>query len=337
MTYESAAQIQDVLSAAHHIVIIQADNPDGDSLGSALALEHILGDMGKQVSMYCAVDMPSYLQYLTGWDRVSNEMPKQFDASIIVDASTRTLLEKLASAGQLAWMAAKPSIVLDHHEVVENPLEFATITINDAHRSSTGELLYVLAKDLEWPLSLQAQECITSSILGDTQGLSNQMATPETYRIMAAMIEDGVDRPAIEEVRREYSKMPEPIYRYKSALIHRTELNSNGTIASVTVPQVEIKQYSPLYNPAALIQPDMLQITGVAVAIVFKTYDDGHVTAAIRSNPGHGIAASLAEHFGGGGHAFASGFKYHGSKPFDELKAECVTYAQTLLDEHAGK
>lgn len=80
-------QIRSIVDAAEHIVIVQADNPDGDSLASALALESILGDLGKTVSLYCGSDVPSYLRYLEGWDRVQNELPIRFDASIIVDTS----------------------------------------------------------------------------------------------------------------------------------------------------------------------------------------------------------------------------------------------------------
>lgn len=328
--YPEAEKIQQLLSAAQKVVIVQADNPDADSLGSALALEAILGALGKEPSLYCAVDMPSYLHYMTGWSRVQKELPSQFDMSIIVDASTLTLLERLGSSGQQGWLASKPCLVLDHHEVVENPISFATLTLNDHSRASTGELIYLLAKQLEWPLPVEAQECLMHSILGDTQGLTNQLASAQTYRIMADMIEAGLSRPELEEKRREYSKMPPEIFRYKAELINRTGFVGDGAIAHVTVPQAEINDYSPLYNPAPLIQNDMLQTTGVRLTIVFKHYDDGRVTAAIRSSADAPVAAQLAEKFGGGGHAFASGFKVT-DRPFDEVKNECLQAAQALL------
>ena len=172
-----------------------------------------------------------------------------------------------------------------------------------------------------------------SSILGDTQGLTNQLASAETYKIMAALVEAGVDRPALEERRREYSKMPPEIYRYKADLIKRTEFAADGRIAHVTIPQVEINQFSPLYNPAPLIQGDMLQTTGVAVAIVFKQYGDGRITGAIRCNPDAPVGGELAEHLGGGGHAFASGFKDTSGRVFDDLKADALAFAADLLSK----
>lgn len=329
--YTETSEIKKIIDEAKKIVIIQADNPDSDSLGSALAIEQIIGDMGKEPYLYCAVDMPGYLRYLSGWDRVQSELPHVFDASIIVDASTMTLLEKLAKSGQKGWLATKPNIVLDHHTMVDNPVTFATVTLNDPDRASTGELIYIIAKELNWPLSIPANEFIMTTILGDTQGLTNQLATAETYRIMAELVDLGVDRPKIEELRRELSKMPKEIYKYKATLIAHSEFSNDDSIVSVTVPQTEINKYSPLYNPGPLIQNDILQTLGVKVAIVFKTYNDGKVTAAIRCNPRYGIAAKLAEHFGGGGHTYASGFKQQSGRQFEDIKKECLELATQLL------
>lgn len=329
--HSNTEEIQKIITEANRIVILQADNPDGDSLASALALEQILGDLGKEPVLYCAVDMPSYLRYLEGWDRVQKDIPNQFDASIVVDASTITLFEKLSMSGQQGWLGAKPCIVLDHHESVDKLLPFATVTVNDHNKASTGDLIYGLAKLFGWPMNHKTKEYIMTSILGDTQGLTNQLASADTYRVMADLIDGGVNRPMLEELRREYNKMPPDIFKYKSELIRRTQFAADNKISFVSIPQSEINKFSPLYNPAPLIQTDMLQTSGVQIAIVFKEYSDGHLTAAIRCNPGAGIGAMLAESFGGGGHPFASGFKVS-NKPFDEVKSECIKKAAELIN-----
>jgi nanoRNase/pAp phosphatase (c-di-AMP/oligoRNAs hydrolase) len=154
-----------------------------------------------------------------------------------------------------------------------------------------------------------------------------------TYRTMADLTDLGANRPKLEELRREYSKMAETIYKYKGELISRTEFAADGRIAHVTIPQPEINEYSPLYNPAPLVQFDMLQVQNVRLAIVFKTYDSGRVTAALRANNGAPVAGQLAEHMGGGGHDYASGFKIENGKPFNEVKSECLEYATQLLEQ----
>ena len=80
----------------------------------------------------------------------------------------------------------------------------------------------------------------------------------------------------------------------------------------------------------------MLQVRGVAVAIVIKTYDDGRVTAAIRANNGYPVAGKLAEHIGGGGHDYAAGFKVTDGRSYDEVKAEVLRFTTNLLDTKHG-
>ncbi len=326
-------EIKEILDNSKIIVVIQADNPDGDSLASALALEEILGDHGKQVYLYCAVDMPDYLKHLKGWDRVGKDMPSKFDASIIVDTSAIVLLEKLETSMYRSWVASRPVIVLDHHSDVACDIPYAKVVINDREAVATGEVIYKLAKKLSWPMNLQAKTHIASSILADSLGLSSEGTTAQTYRIMAELIEGGVNRPALEEARRALTKMPEPIFRYKAALIERTELYADGKLALVTVPDKELMEYSPLYNPAPLIQTDMLQTEKVKVAVVLKVYKDGKVTGSIRCNPGAAISAKLAQHFGGGGHPYAAGFKITEGKSSGEVKKDLVELATKLLSK----
>jgi phosphoesterase RecJ-like protein len=328
--YEQAEAIQKIIQDAERIVIIQADNPDGDSLATAKALEEILGDQGKQTFLYCGVDIPDYLRHIQGWDRVSKDMPTGFNASIIVDTSALVLLEKLEQSEYRNWVASKPVIVIDHHSGVTCDIPYATVVLNDGIAVASGAVVYLLAEQLSWPLNLQAKTHITSSILADSLGLSSEGTLPRTYRIIADLVEAGVDRAALEEARRAFSKMPEKIFRYKAELIKRTELLDSGRIAFVAVPHDELMEYSPLYNPAPLIQTDMLQTEGVRVAIVVKHYNDGKILGSIRCNSGATIAAELAGYFGGGGHPYAAGFKTT-EKPFEEIKQECIQVASELL------
>ncbi len=325
-------KISDIIDSAKKILILQADNPDADSLGSALALEAILENRGKEVYLYCAVDMPDYLKYLEGWSRVNNVLPSQFDLSVIVDASTLDLFERLNSLNKVPWLATKPSIVLDHHRETSNNIQFASEILNDHDASSTCEVIFNIAKSLEWELPKDSLPYILTGILGDTQGLSNQLTRADTYRIVGDLVELGVDRPALEELRRASSKMPESIYKYKARLINRTELLADSRVALVSIPQDEINTFSPLYNPGPLIQTDMLQIEGVLVGIVCKIYDNGRVTGMIRCNPAGGIGGELAASLGGGGHAFAAGFKVQDGRSYAEIKTQCISKATELLD-----
>lgn len=328
--YPEAEEISKILASSNRIVIVQADNPDGDSLGSALALEQILGDLGKEPILYCGVDIPPYLRYLKGWDRVEKDLPIQFDASIIVDTSADSLFETLETSGQKSVLAKKPCIVIDHHDV-ESTIAFATVNCNK-EAVSTSEVIYELAQQLDWPLNHTAKKMITTAIMADSLGLVTEATSARSIHIIAELVEDGVSLAELEQERRELMRKIPELVHYKGRLLQRVEYYADNRVSTVSIPWEEIEKYSPLYNPSILVMEDMRMTTGTEAVIAFKIYKDGKITGKIRCNRGAPIANDLAKHFGGGGHAFAAGFKIQDGKPFNEVKSECISYATELLD-----
>lgn len=326
----SAQELTELLGKSTSIVIVQADNPDGDSVASALALEQILHDLGKQPHLYCGVDIPNHLRHLPGWDRIEKDVPHNFDMSIVVDCSSRSLLEIADKTGQLSWLLAKPMVIIDHHDV--SPTLDAKLILNDKSAVSTGEVIYNLSQELNWKLDLNAKKMITSSILSDSLGLMTEATTPRSIRIIADLVEQGVDLPALEEARRAGMRKSVELTRYKGELLQRIEYHHDNQIATVTIPWEEIEKYSAQYNPSILVLEDMRLTNDVKVAIAFKTYPQGKVTAKIRANYGYPIAKDLAEHFGAGGHQYASGFKVT-DKSFNDVKTECISTANELLSK----
>jgi phosphoesterase RecJ-like protein len=329
--YSESDQIKELVAAARTIVILQADNPDGDSLGSALALENILGDMGKEIYLYCGVHIPDYLHHMPGWDRVSNELPKQFDLSIIVDTSADSLFETLNATADRNKLNHKPCIIIDHHNV-ETSIPYATVVLKQ-DVVATGEVIYELAIQLNWAINLEAKKRLAASIMADSLGLTVEATSPRTIHIIAELVEGGVSIAELETERRELMRKSPELTAYKGELLQRIEYFADGRIAVVHIPWNEIERYSHAYNPSMLVMDDMRITTGVDVAIAFKTYNDGHITGKIRCNFGKAIAADLAKHFGGGGHPYASGFKITTGKPFEDIKKDCIQTATELLDK----
>lgn len=331
MAYPEAQQIREILDGAQRIVILQADNPDGDSLGSALALEQILHDMHKEPLLYCGVDIPSYLSYMAGWDRTQKDLPKQFDAAIIVDTSAGSLFEQLEKTGQKGWLKHKPTIVIDHHPV-EATIGFADVICNQP-AVATAEIIYELARQLNWPLNSSAKELLAQAIMADSLGMTTEATSARSIHIMGELVEGGVSLAALEQKRRELMRKKPGLVVYKGQLLQRIEYAANNRIATITIPWPEIERYSHEYNPSMLVMEDMRMTTGVQVAIAFKRYGDGHVTAKIRANYGSPIAGELAKQFGGGGHPYASGFKITDGRPFEAIKTACIRAAEHLLDD----
>ena len=328
---QEAEKIRAIIEGAQTIVIIQADNPDTDSLASALALESILGGLGKTVHLYCGVDLPGYLHYLPGWGRVSRDLPKQFDASVIVDTASDSLLAQLERSGAKGWVAARPAIVLDHHKT-QATINFAQV-IYSSTAVATGEIIYELSTQLGWPLDAAAKDLVAMAILSDSLGLMSESTSPRTIRIIAELVEGGVNLPQLESARRATMKREPELIAYKGKLLQRVEFAAKGRLALVSIPWEEIERYSPLYNPSMLVIDDMRLAKGTEVAIAFKIYRDGKITAKIRCNYGWGIADKLAEHFGGGGHPLASGFKIIDGRPYEDIKAEATRIAGEMLDK----
>lgn len=321
--------LDDLITNSQKIVIIQADNPDGDSLSSALALEAMLSDMGKELYMYCGVEIPVYLRHFQGWDRIMQNLPSNFDLSIIVDTSSVTLLETMTKNKEINWLKTKPCLVIDHHSTEAN-IDFASIIINQP-AVSTGEIIYNIAKQNNWPMPADASSFIACSILYDTLGLTSESVTAEALIIMAELVKNGVSLAQIEDNRRKANKKSLRITQYKGELLKRVELDDSGQIAMITIPWEEIEKYSYEYNPSVLVLDEMRMIEGVKLAVAFKTYPDGKITAKIRANLGFNIADKLAENFGGGGHPYASGFKILDKKDFQSVKNDTINKAKELL------
>jgi phosphoesterase RecJ-like protein len=311
------------------VLILQPENPDGDSVASALALEEILSDIGKEVIIYSYVHIPNYLRYITGQDRITDEFPKSFDLTVIVDTVTGSLLENTLKSERLAAINKKPVLVLDCHPVENDlPLEHAEFYKGEGDVIATGEIVYQLAQQQGWEINSTAGTRIVESILADTLGMTTEAVNSLTLRIVADMLDAGAKMSDIDTRRREImSKSPE-LVQYKGKLLQRIEFLLENQLAWVVVPWEEIEKYSPHYNPSMLALEELRNTSGVKLSVAIKTYPDGKITGKIRASVP--LAGELAAHFGGGGHAYASGFKTT-EWELDELKQEIIKKTQDLL------
>ena len=272
-----------MIEAAKKVVIIQAENPDGDSLGSALALEEILGDLGKGTALYCDVEMPKYLRYINGWDRVTQDFDTSVDLAIIVDTSSDTLISKaLELPGVRHFLESHPVLVIDHHNLTASTLSFNHTLINEP-AVATGEALFYLAKHAGWDINPAAAEAMLAGILSDSLGLSTQSTTAESFEAAAGLVKLGAKPHELEGRRREFMKKSADILAYKGRLIERIEY--------------------------------LL---------------DGKLTGKLRANVP--IAEQVAGFFGGGGHAYAAGFRVH--EQYDKIVQELVTATDKALVDY---
>lgn len=321
-----------LINNANKIIVIQAENPDGDSIASSLALEEILGDLGKDVVLYCPVSIPKYLRYINGWDRVVSDFVTDFDLAIIVDTSSDTLLSKVLEIPEAQKsLSDKNVLVIDHH-TTDSTLSFDHSIFNEP-AVATGELIYKLAKYADWNINQQAAEDLLISIMSDSLGLTTQSTTAEAFFVAGELTKLGASNAEIENRRREFMKKSPEILNYKGRLIERIEYLLDGKLALVHVPWSEIQEYSDAYNPGALIGDELRLVEGVALSVVIKTYPDGKLTARLRGNLP--IAESVAGYFGGGGHDYSAGFRVY--EDYDTTVRELVNATDKALKEHSNE
>ena len=311
------------------ICVIQAENPDGDSLGSAIALDYLMSD--KQVSLYRPVDIPKYLRYFTDWSRVTSEFDFKADGYIIVDTAASVLLSKLLDDAAIRnRLYSAPVLVIDHHETPDD-IEFPHDSIIEV-RPACAEVIYRIAKDLNIEINKDAAEAIFQGILSDTLGLTSSSVTDETFEIAANLTRLGANISELEDRRREFMKKSPRILDYKADLIKRIEYSLDGELATVHIPWDDIREYSDEYNPNVLILEEMRLVEGVKVAVAVKTYPDGKVTGKIRTATEAPIADKIAGYFGGGGHPQAAGFRTYDTT-YEEVVRDLVKIVPELLQD----
>lgn len=312
------------LQGKKSLCIIQAENPDGDSLGSALALDYLLKDT--ENSLYCPVEVPKYLRYFKDWGRVTQEFDLSADGYIIVDTAAEILLSKLLEEPAIKnRLINAPVFVLDHHET-EDDITFShqglvqtlpaccdlICKIAMEQGLISKEPLKKPAGDADASDYLREQkaaEYLYYGILADTLGLTSANTSADTFRVIADLVARGLDVSRLDEDRREFSKKTPRILNYKADLIKKLEYFLDGTLACVHITWEEISEYSDQYNPNVLILEELRMVEKVKIAVAIKTYPDGKVTGKLRATSDFPYADKVAGYFGGGGHPYAAGFR----------------------------
>jgi len=310
------------------ICIIQAENPDGDSLGSAIALDYILKDT--ENSLYCPIDIPKYLHYFPDWSRVSSDFDFKADGYIIVDTAAEVLLSKLLEDTAIKnRLYSAPVLVIDHHET-EDDITFPHESIIEV-RPAAAEVVFEIAKSCDLEIGKPAAEALMQAIMSDTLGLTGVAVNARTFEIMAELSKLGANIGELEENRREYMKKSQRIFEYKADLIKRSEFHLDGALATVLIPWEDIEEYSDEYNPNVLILEELRMVEGVKVAVAVKTYPDGKVTGKIRCSGDASIADKIAGYFGGGGHPYAAGFRTYDTS-YEEVIKDLIKIVPELLE-----
>ncbi len=319
---KSVKALSEAVTAAHTILILQPDSPDGDSLGSALGLEEIFGDLGKTVVMYSYKAPESYLHGLEGWDRVSQDLPKAFDMVVLVDTGSPSLI-KSALEHHFAALTGKSFYIIDHHVARQGFGFEVTELVEEA--VATSEFITRLCLQLDWPISAPAADKLASALLSDSLGLTTSGTTARSVEALAELTRRGANLYELYKTKREAGALTTDLLHLKGKLLASVEFYEDGKLAVAEITPDMVAKYKDIAEPYTLILNEMQWTKGVELVAVFKNYG-AKINVPLRSTTG--VASAIAEKFGGGGHPNAAAYRC--KTPM--IRAEIDTLVQTFHD-----
>ncbi|GAC1451114.1 MAG: bifunctional oligoribonuclease/PAP phosphatase NrnA [Ktedonobacterales bacterium] len=314
-----------MIAPARRIVLLAHEHPDPDALGSALGLAHALTPLGKECVVACTDPAPPTFGFLPGIERAVTELPdERFDLVIALDAGEFTRYGALYERHR-AFFDAAPTLNLDHHVTSRG---CGQVNIIDVPSAATAELITLFLTNRGIPIGRAAAVCLLAGIITDTRAFEFDATTSRTLAAGAYLVSRGA-------VPRDIIK---PVYRMKSlakARLWGLVLATLDTAAGGRLVWAELRREMLVAAHATADMDDglpsyLIDTEGVGVAALFKEQSDGTTRISLRAAEPYD-AATMAAHFGGGGHVRAAGFpRPHG---IAEAQAEVLPYLERVIAE----
>lgn len=290
-------QARNFIERTGEFAIVGHERPDGDAIGSVLALSLSLKALGKTAVPVLVGGLPARFRFLPGSDAVSRTLPSESTAIIAVDTADAERL----GLGEIESVA----INLDHHPT---NTAFAEINLVDPTTAATAELLFNLAPELGLPIDREIATNLLLGLVTDTIGFRTPSVSPDTLRIAAQLMEQGAE--LVEVYRNGLIHRRYDAVRYWGAGLQKLERDQDLVWASLSLEDRRQAGY-PGADDADLI--DILTtIQEARVAIIFVEQDERSVKVSWRAHAGVDVA-ELAGKFGGGGHHLAAGAVIEGT------------------------
>lgn len=280
-------------------------NPDGDALGSLLAMAHMLHDMGKRVYVYNPDPLPDNLRFLPGVDKIRRVMPSAPAAwLVILDCASPDRV----GAEFDAVRPFRRSIVIDHHRTERN---FGDVIWVDASAAATAELVVRLARRLQYKATPAFATCAYTGIFTDTGSFRFSNTSAEVFEAAAALVAAGAEPHRVAEEIVE--NQPEVRYRLLADVLATLELAAAGRVAMITVRADVMAKHAASKDMLEGFVDFPRSIRGVLAAAQLREVElDRCYKASLRSKGAVDVEA-VAARFGGGGHMHAAGCTLEGT------------------------
>lgn len=292
------------VEAARDIAIGTHVNPDGDALGSALAMSHWLERKQIQHEVLCAHPPPENLAFLPGASRVRTK-PRRIDhdLGIVLDLEA---LRRLGSVDQV--MRDIPRlVVIDHHVPDEAPGDLRIVEVG---APATAAILCDLFLYHNETITAEMATCLLTGIMTDTGSFRFQNTTAHSMRLAAHLVELGAELSVI--ATEVYQRKSLAATRLLAHVLETMRLECEDHVAIGTIPFDAYRQAGATDEHSEGIVNELLSIRTVEVAALVREHQPGRIRASLRSRGGCDVAAA-ARKFNGGGHRAAAGVSFEGS------------------------
>ena len=314
----------------HEFALSTHIRPDGDAIGSELALYLFLTRLGKSVKIFNTDPVPRNYKFLPCWEKIQDVhaiSTYQPEVLIVLDAST---LQRIGKTLAASLIPTHKLVNIDHHATAE---AFGDINLIMPSASSTSEIVYKLIKHHQTPIDKACAVCLYTGLMFDTGCFRYSNTTPETHRIAAELIEIGGFAPD-EVYRNVYEQLPVAKIRLSSEILRTLQVTDDGKIASVYATQKMLRKTGATSDAIEGIVNQIQAIDGVEVALCISEMLDRTSKVSLRSH-GHVDVSQLAAEFEGGGHTRAAGCRV--LMPYLSAVNTLVQTAQRYVDESTAE
>jgi phosphoesterase RecJ-like protein len=296
----SRAAVAQAIREATRITVICHENPDADTLGSALALRMAAERLGKRAEVVAADPVPPALVHLPLASEVRTTPALEPDVALITDGPPSRTGAVARDCAE--WLARAKIVNVDHH--VSNDGSEAAVAWVDAEAAATCEMVALLLPDLGIEIDADIATVLLAGIVQDTHTFAHPNATPRTLRVAAELVEAGAPLSAIH--RSIYADKPFSTLALWGRILAGAAERRDGRIVYATMTEAMLRETGtdPVASEGFI---DLLASTKAAdTTVLFKEADASGVRVSVRTSA-RADAVAITSAFGGGGHARAAG------------------------------
>jgi phosphoesterase RecJ-like protein len=311
MNKKDIQDLKPLLSSPKKIVIIPHKNPDGDAIGSCLAIFHYLQKLNHDVTVISPNSYPDFLKWIPGEKEVLNFDYNVGQASEIINKAQLIFtldfndLSRVDNMKSVLENSKADFIMIDHHQ---QPGDYAKIVYSDIQMSSTCEMVYNFIEFLEDTDKIDADiaTCLYVGIMTDTGSFRYASTTSNTHRVIANLIDKGANNSEIHNLLYDTNSLSR-LHLLGCALKNLVQIEKFNT-TYITLTKEELMQYDFKKGDTEGLVNYGLSLQGVKFAVIFiEDIQEGHIKISLRSKGNFSVNDFARQNFSGGGHTNAAG------------------------------